>query len=277
MLTVRLHGHLADTYESEYKFQAKTIGEAIKALKANLHNFIMEIVKDDRHYQILVDADEVGEEEINYPIHSNSTIDIVPVIAGSGSSLFKIIAGIAIVALSIYTGGLAAGALQATAGLGAGTTSVAVGGVFVNATALAFASSVGIAVGGALISGGIAEMMAPDDKTTEYGGSFLGGPSNIVGQGHPIPVGYGRRMIGSTVVSTVYSSTKQVYSTANLGASNVPVYMPDYDSGGAHEGLSDYDFMFTWDNDTLEALRYNANKNMGWSTSGGVPSIISKV
>jgi predicted phage tail protein len=64
-------------------------------------------------------------------------------------------------------------------------------------------------VGFALALGGVAQMLAPQPKMDAGAGSqeanspsyTFNGAVNTTAQGHPVPVGYGRLIIGSAVIS----------------------------------------------------------------------------
>jgi len=63
-------------------------------------------------------------------------------------------------------------------------------------------------VGTAMILGGVAQMIAPTPKANEPSERPENKPSysfngavNTTAQGHPVPVGYGRLIVGSAVIS----------------------------------------------------------------------------
>jgi len=222
MLTVRLHGHLEEKFGSEFRFEATTIREVVDALQANFDDFTEEFIKDQRAYSILVDAEAQEIHECFMPIRSNSTIDIVPVIGGAGflKSVGLIILAVLIViyapALLEFMGatgtvtasGAAAGAGAVGSTVSATAAAVAAGSV--TYTAGWAAISVGIqALGMGLALAGVASLLAGPDGPDGGGAksSSLNQAENIVGQGMPIPVGYGRLMIGSLVLSSTSSSS----------------------------------------------------------------------
>ena len=206
MLTVRLHGHLEDKYGSEFKFQATSVREVIDALQANFDDFTEEFIKDQRAYNILVDAEA---QEINgciVPIKTDSTIDIIPIIGGAGflKSLGLIIVGALLIVAAPYAAGFlfggTAGATAVGAVYGLGAT---LGGV-VGATVTAIT-----AVGWGLALAGVASLLAGPDGPDGGGpqSTSLSNTENIIGQGMPIPIGYGRLMVGSVVLSATFSSS----------------------------------------------------------------------
>lgn len=214
MLTVRLHGHLEESYGSEFKFEAKTVREVIDALQANFDDFTEEFIKDERAYMIVVDAEAQELSGCILPIKSNSTIDIVPAIVGAGG-IFKALALIVVGAvLVIATAGAVAAFFAGTAGAATGLAGVGVSalaglaGVVGQTAALAIFAGVG-AIGAGLLLSGVASLLAGPDGPDGAGekASSLGRTDNIVGQGVPVPIGYGRLMIGSVVLSASFVSS----------------------------------------------------------------------
>lgn len=202
MLTVHLHGYLEEKFGTGYAFEARSVKEAIEALRANFDDFTEEFIKDDRAYHILIDNTSSAEEECFLPLHKNSVIDIVPVISGSGSFL-KAIGIVILGAALIWAAPVLAGSLTGALGIGAtaAATATATGTI---ATAIA-------GIGVSLIVAGVASLLYKEPKTKEGGSSSnLGKGENIVGQGYPVPLGYGRFLIGSIVLSASYVSSKLI-------------------------------------------------------------------
>jgi predicted phage tail protein len=149
-------------------------------------------------------------DEIENPTGSQEEISITPVLQGAGGGgLGQIFAGIALVAAAIFLGPIGAGAgALFTAGSGVAT---AVGGI-----------------GAGLLLTGTAQLLSPalTDQNGTFGtstpsrtrarSSFLpesnetadnrssyifNGPVNLTAQGNPVPLCYGRMIIGSVVIS----------------------------------------------------------------------------
>ena len=224
MLTVRLHGHLEEKYGSEFRFEAATVREVIDALQANFDDFTEEFIKDMRAYNILVDAESQEVIGCLVPIKTDSTIDIIPIIGGAGflKSLGLIIVGAVLI---IASGGTAAGFMAGAIGgnLGAGFAAVAAGASFGAVAATGFAAAVGgalavaaSAIGWGLALAGVASLLAGPDGPDGGGAdsSSLSQTDNIIGQGMPIPVGYGRLMVGSLVLSATSTSSYTEVSKA---------------------------------------------------------------
>lgn len=230
MLTVRLHGHLEEKFGSEFKFEASSVREVIDALQANFDDFTEEFIKDERAYNILVDYEMQDINGCVLPVKTDSVIDIVPVILGAGflKSLGLIIVGALLI---IYAPALVAGFQSAAAGLGfgAGFSTVGAFGAGLGSTALlgtagAAAASAITAIGWSLALAGVASLLAGPDGPDGGGeqSSSLNQTENIVGQGMPVPIGYGRMLVGSAVLSATstssYIKTSKSYTYNNTAA-----------------------------------------------------------
>jgi predicted phage tail protein len=252
--------------------EARTIREAIDAFQANFPDFMHEFSKDQRAYNILVDDDTTDIEQCYVPIHTSSTVDILPLIAGAGLDLkllgTVIVGAILIVATSgagaaFVAGGLggslgtgfAAGSVLGAGGLGG---ALAIGGAF----AAGYVGAVAVAaIGWGLVLAGVASLLAGPDgpKAGDGSGSTsFSGLDNIIGQGMPVPIGYGRLGIGSFVLSSTYmSSLSQVSKATSVdgGASTVDYQMniggyveriPGEDEiPQANQGLTDQEYSAT--------------------------------
>ena len=184
MRTIRLYGKLAK-FLGQRKFLAKvsTAAEAVRFLVVNFPQ--LEEHMADQHYTVKVGKREVGEEELHEPSSQMEDVQVIPVIAGAGAT-GRIIAGVALIALTVFTGGF--------------------GGAAVAGIAL---SKIAISVGASLVFGGVAELLTPtpviptgadsqDDARKSY--SFSG-IQNTSRQGLPVPIVYGETLVGSIVIS----------------------------------------------------------------------------
>lgn len=214
MLTVRLHGHLEEKYGSEFRFEAATVREVIDALQANFDDFTEEFIKDMRAYNILVDAEAQEMFGCIVPIKTDSTVDIIPTIGGA-KSIFGALALIIVGAvLTVATGGAFAGFLAAQAAAGSVVAGAIVGTV--GALSAAIGATAVAAIGWGLALAGVASLLAGPDGPDGGGAesSSLSQTDNIIGQGMPIPVGYGRLMVGSLVLSATSTSSYTEVSKA---------------------------------------------------------------
>lgn len=212
--TVRLLGDLGERYGVEHEYHnLRTPAEAIKLLCINKPELMEELAEAHEHgigYRMIQAGTDLDYADLKLPIGSNDLI-LVPVVVGSvdgGGGVGKIIAGVAIVALSF--------------GIGAAfSAGVALGG-FLGIGAIATATA---AIGASLILGGISQMLSPQPVIPTLSGmgraeatstdgpqsvtrgtdgkqSYLyTGAANTVGVGATIPVAYGEVLIGSNLLS----------------------------------------------------------------------------
>lgn len=201
MLTVRLHGHLEEKFGSEFHFYASSIREVIDALQANFDDFTEEFIKDQRAYNILIDFEAQEMVGCFMPLKSDSTIDIVPIVGGAGN-IFKTIGMIIVAAILIIQPQFLLAALPA----------------FFSTTAGGYILST---IGFSLLMAGVSSLLAGPDGPDGGGpeSSTLNQTDNIVGQGMPVPIGYGRMMLGSVVLSATstssYIKTSKAYTYNN--------------------------------------------------------------
>jgi predicted phage tail protein len=188
MRKVILRGELGKLFGRVHWFDVKTPAEAVRALCANFPGFEQHLVTSDPEqvrYRVGADRRRVEPDQLHDPLGAEA-ISITPVLAGAGSGFWSVLAGVALIGLTIATGGFGGAAI-----IGGITWAGVVGGL-----------------GAALVLGGISQMLAPQPETPQGMGdrerkaSYLfDGPVNTTAQGYPVPVGYGRLIIGSAVIS----------------------------------------------------------------------------
>ncbi len=190
--TIKLYGDLKEiTGHSELDAHVNSVGDCIRFLLMNWPQ--LEGHMNERYYQVLTDGNEIGEEEIHYPVVEE--IKIVPVIAGAGGGVGRFLLGAALIGLAVFAPG-AAWMAGGTLGFGAATA-----GAFSWA---ALAGNVGIA----LALSGVSEMLYPTPEPPKFENdqdpriSFnFGGTPNTSRAGTTLPVVYGEIFTGSTVIS----------------------------------------------------------------------------
>ena len=105
--TIKLYGDLKEiTGHSELDAHINSVGDCIRFLLMNWPQ--LEAHMNTRHYQVLTDGNDIGEEEIHYPVAEE--IKIVPVIAGAGGSTGRILIGAALIGIAIAAPGASFGA-----------------------------------------------------------------------------------------------------------------------------------------------------------------------
>lgn len=216
MTNITLHGEIAEYVGREnWNLKVNSIKEAMRAIqvlsKGKLLKYLIGAAEKSVEYKILVNKREmmmaedlslerpesIFNSELVMTNEKLETLDIVPIIkgagGGSGNNTTKGVLALVLAVVLIATGVFA----PAGFGIGLGATASAT-----LATALV-AAGIGLAVTGVTLL-----MMSPpkfdDFRKIDGGGgkpSYLfDGPSNVLGEGGPVPVGYGRMKIGSQVV-----------------------------------------------------------------------------
>ena len=216
MTNITLHGEIAEYVGREnWNLKVNSIKEAMRAIqvlsKGKLLKYLIGAAEGSVEYKILVNKREmmmaedlslerpesIFNSELVMTNEKLETLDIVPIIkgagGGSGNNTTKGVLALVLAVVLIATGVFA----PAGFGIGLGATASAT-----LATALV-AAGIGLAVTGVTLL-----MMSPpkfdDFRKIDGGGgkpSYLfDGPSNVLGEGGPVPVGYGRMKIGSQVV-----------------------------------------------------------------------------
>jgi predicted phage tail protein len=189
MTLILLSGSLAQAFGRRHfrQLETGTTAEAFSALKHTIHgfeDFIRDAARNGLRYAIFRNRENVGESE--FALSGTTEIRIVPIIAGSKSGgLFQTVVGVVLIAASVIMTAVSGGA------------------------ASPFAAGM-MQVGIAMTIGGVAQMLSPTPKSgsqqeqagTENKPSYLfNGAFNSTQQGLPVPVVYGKMLVGSSVVA----------------------------------------------------------------------------
>jgi predicted phage tail protein len=186
MLTILLLGELGKRFGRSHSLAVKSPAEAVRALSANFPDFTAHVASSaDRNvgYRVIAGDQSVSLDQLHHP--ASRRVIIAPVIMGaSGNAFGKILIGGALILASLYVPGLAQVTLF-------GQTTLA---------------TVAFGIGVSLALGGVAQLLAPNpsgEKPQEQtpASYIFDGPVNVTAQGNPVPVGYGRMMVGSAVIS----------------------------------------------------------------------------
>ena len=237
MTKVTLHGEIAEYVGREnWSLKVNSIKEALRAIqvlsKGKLLKYLIGAAEKSVEYKVMVNKREIMNPEnislekpqsildselvmINEKLE---TLDIVPIIKGAGggggNSSTKGILALVLGVILIATGIGAAGGVTflGMAGAAGGTGATVLSAALIGA-------GIGLAVTGVTLL-----MMSPPKfedfrKIQENGGSkpsyLFDGPSNVIGEGGPVPIGYGRMKIGSqTVEVSVNNVEMDTKSTA---------------------------------------------------------------
>ena len=188
---IKFYGNLADFCGfKSMKADVKTAADAIKCLVGNKPE--VEQHMNNNYYKVIVEDNPISIEELHYPA-GKAPIKIIPVVSGEGGrGLGQILLGAALIGLSFVTFG----------------TSAAFSGVQFTATGLTggIGSKALLYVGAGLLLNGVSSMLMPtptvDNSEADPENSFaFSSPINVSRAGIPIPLIYGRRVVGSAVVS----------------------------------------------------------------------------
>lgn len=193
MTQVILHGILAKEFRKSFSLaikRPKEVFDAISCSHDNFRNRIVELSNQGIHFALLVDGKKTTAIEDASIASGVQKIDIVPVICGTG-----VVAAVVGVALAV--GGFAVGGMAFAGAAFLGNLMMSVG--------------VGIAMMG--IQNMLApkpEIQRPESTVDAVKQSFMfGSKTNVADQGFPVPVGYGRLRVGSSVIQATVKSYPQ--------------------------------------------------------------------
>lgn len=199
MRKVLLYGHLGQRFGRTHHYDVRTPAEAVRALCATVSGFREHLAGHSQPgYRVRVGRQTLVPDALHHP--AAEVIRIVPVTAGAGRSA-GIILGIALIAFS----GPIGVAFGATAGTAATATTAAVAGSagFMGITTATFGM-----MGLSMVLGGVAQLLAPQpkmagpaDRPNNLPSHAFDGAVNVAAQGNPVPVCYGRMIVGSVVIS----------------------------------------------------------------------------
>lgn len=179
MKTVVLHGVL-EQFGKQYELDISTIKEATIALASQLpefKKFMINAESEGLKFAVFTDSvsNDTNVAEASLDSYTGaSVIHIVPKVVGAGgdSGLLQLIAGVALIAVGVFT-----------------------------------ANPYLVAMGASLAIGGVTSMLMPtpdiegQDPDGNKPSNGFGGAVTTVAQGNPVPVLYGEREIGGFICS----------------------------------------------------------------------------
>lgn len=197
MRTVKLYGELGKRFGRVHRFDVASPAEAIRALSANHPSFQKFMIESESHglgFRVRNGAAEIEDaDQVRDP--ASGDIKIIPVVLGSSAGV-RIIIGAVLIAASFLIPGVGP----------------AVAGALLSA-------------GSALALGGVIQLLSPPPKVNEpkerpeNDPSYLfNGPVNTTAQGQPVPVAYGRVLVGGAIISAgisieqIKSGTKIIFT-----------------------------------------------------------------
>ncbi|MCE2910219.1 MAG: tail assembly protein [Burkholderiaceae bacterium] len=177
MREVRLYGALGAKFGRVHRFAVASAAEAVRALRANFPEFDRVVLETAQRYRVIVGRRPLaGAPDFYEPSGDREVIRIIPVLEGAKrGGLLQTIIGVVLIVVGVYTGN-------------------------------AWLTQAGIA----LTLGGVAQMLTPvpklqagtqDEENKSRASYVFAGAVNTTAQGVPVPVGYGRLVIGSAVIS----------------------------------------------------------------------------
>jgi len=190
---IKLYGELAK-FLGQKTFEAE-VSNAAQAIRFLVVNFPqLERHMADRYYKVAVGDWEIGKDELHYP-NGQEDLKIIPVVGGAGGrGSGKILLGIGLIGAAFLFSPLTTANFFKAASV---EGSLAAAGGLTKAA---------VAIGGALVLGGVSDMLTPVPKisTQEQDPrlSFnFSGIQNTSRAGVAVPVIYGTTLTGSVVVS----------------------------------------------------------------------------
>ena len=182
MVTVRFYGDLKQ-FGTVFKLDIGSVPEAIRALVTQIPGLREHIEKGS--YKVRVDGKYIGDEGVHSEV--SSTLHLTPVVKGAGKNggLLQVVVGIVMIVAAVFYPPLAP---YAAAMISAGT---------------------------GLVLGGLAQLLTKMPKaegfkdSDDLKSSSFSNLANMTAQGAPVPLIYGKMMVGSKVLS---QGVRSVYS-----------------------------------------------------------------
>jgi len=236
---IKLEGELGEKFGKVWDLNVKTPHEAIRAIECQTKGFrkhILDNAEKGIGYEVIIgDQGIKQEEELLYPAPMREDFTIVPIVQGAKSRGFGMILMGA--ALFIASGGMSAITTAIEFGASASATAGATTGQVIAAMGEGFMASanMGVLMGGAMMAGGAAMLLAPtiDGSAGNDEQSYLfDGAINSVKQGTPVPVLYGRMIVGGSVISASIKSNQETAGVRGRGRRYVS------DVGGGNSTVS---------------------------------------
>ena len=178
MRSIHLHGELGKRYGRKWRLDVRTPAEAFHLIDANIDGFIR-YVRESAHagvgYRVFIGDEEVDDvQRLIYP-SSRESYRVVPVIGGSAEGFAAVVAFFEALTWQQVVG-------------------------YIATTALSYAISAALSPS--------PKSSATDRERPENKPSYMfNGPVNVIAQGHPVPVGYGRMIVGGQVITSAINDT----------------------------------------------------------------------
>lgn len=184
---IRLYGKLGNQFGRTHHLAVTNVREAVKALSILLPNFERELMTSKARgivYAVFIGKKNIHQDELQHPTEDEE-IRIAPVLQGAKrGGILQTIIGAALVMVGVF--------------------SSAYGGASM------------ILAGSAMMPGGVVQLLSPQqvglstkDDPNNSASYHFNGAVNTTAQGNPVPLLYGRMIVGSAVISAgIYSEDK---------------------------------------------------------------------
>ncbi len=188
MVEVSLEGRVGKSLGKKWELHVGTVGEAIRAIRANVGSAFAKALGVSKRYAVIVDGVPVAPDACFLKKIKKSLV-LIPILAGGA------------VSAAVWIGA----AIVAATPIGF-ATALAIGYMVVAVAVVAFVALVVLG-----ISSLISHMAEdPKDPKSERTSSFIfGGAENTTSQGGVVPVAYGRMRVGSMAISVSNSSVEK--------------------------------------------------------------------
>jgi predicted phage tail protein len=205
--TIRLYGKLGAQFGRVHRLAVASAAEAVRALCVLLPGFERELMTSRERgvsYACFLGKTNIGRDQLQLAGGSDD-IRIAPVMTGAKSGgVFQTILGAVLIVVGYVVTGLSFG------------WAAPVGGAMVK-------------IGIVMMIGGVVQMLSPQQQQQsakdgpENGASYnFSGPVNTTAQGNPVPVLYGRMIVGSAVISAGILAQDQAYYGAPTPRGTIP-------------------------------------------------------
>lgn len=206
MKVVKVYGALRERLgQCRFELDVATPAQAIKALCVNfpgLDKWLVDSEQDGVGYRVRVGKQKATPDDVSVlalPWSEREVFSITPVVAGAGGGnpFTTVLLGAALIGASFFFPGAGAFGFASIGSAGAGVAGAGI------ATSIGTSLSL---IGASLVLGGISQMISPmpeaGDDSEKLRNFTFSGITNTAQQGLPVPIAYGRVVVGSAVISS---------------------------------------------------------------------------
>ena len=220
-------GSAGEALGKEWTVNAPTVADAFKIVHANNPKKYKDYFEQDleAEFSVKLAGEALGEAELLLNNLKGEDIVVTPVPKGSKlNAVEKILLAIVLIVVSYYMPGAAKDATKLQ---------------------VYMANTVKM-LGINMLLAGVTELMMDDpsnDKDEE--GAMFGGPAQTVKHGQPVPICYGKLMVGGTPINFGFGVDKLspsnglVFSSDNPSAWDGEIYSPDHNARNGDNGNYD--------------------------------------